>query len=64
MGIKTYRGDGLMDLIIIVIAIGVLISLVVVMFRYAGFIHQGPSSGNPDKKGEDETDNPSKEDDE
>lgn len=54
-----------MDLIIIVIAIGVLISLVVVMFRYAGFIHQGPSSGNPDKKAEDEiTDNPSKKDDE
>jgi len=34
-----------MDLIIIVVAIGLLISLVVLMFRYAGFIHQGPSSG-------------------
>ena len=48
-----------MDLIIIVLVIGVLISLVVVMFRYAGFIHQGPASGKPDeKKGEDETENP------
>lgn len=64
MSIKTYRGDGLMDLIIIVVAIGVLISLVVVMFRYAGFIHQGPSSGSSDKKAEDETDNPPKKDDE
>jgi uncharacterized membrane protein len=54
-----------MDLIIIVVAIGVLISLVVVMFRYAGFIHQGPSSGNPDKTQEkDETENPSNKDDE
>lgn len=54
-----------MDLIIIVVAIGVLISLVVVMFRYAGFIHQGPSSGNPDEnKEKDETDSPSKKDDE
>ena len=54
-----------MDLIIIVVVIGVLISLVVVMFRYAGFIHQGPSSGKQDKnQGEDETDNPSKKDNE
>lgn len=37
-----------MDLIIIVVVIGALISLVVVMFRYAGFIHQGPSTGKPD----------------
>ena len=36
-----------MDLIIIVVAIVVLVSLVAVMFRYAGFIHQGPSSGKP-----------------
>ena len=47
-----------MDLIIIVVVIGALISLVVVMFRYAGFIHQGPSS---DKQNEnqrkDKTDN-------
>lgn len=48
-----------MDLIIIVVAIGVLISLIVVMFRYAGFIHQGPSSGKPENKREkDETENP------
>jgi uncharacterized membrane protein len=54
-----------MDLIIIVVAIGVLISLVVVMFRYAGFIHQGPASGNPDEnKAEDETENPSDKDNE
>jgi hypothetical protein len=37
-----------MDLIIIVVVIGALISLVVVMIRYAGFIHRGPSSGKPD----------------
>lgn len=48
-----------MDLIIIVVAIGVLISLVVVMFRYAGFIHQGPSSGRTDENHEkDKTENP------
>jgi uncharacterized membrane protein len=49
-----------MDLIIIVVVIGALISLVVVMFRYAGFIHQGPASGKQEEnQGEDETDNPS-----
>ena len=54
-----------MDLIIIVVAIGLLISLVVLMFRYAGFIHQGPSSGNPDKnQEEDDTENHSSRDDE
>jgi hypothetical protein len=54
-----------MDLIIIVVVIGLLISLVVVMFRYAGFIHQGPASGNPDKnKEKDETKNPSNKDNE
>ncbi len=52
-----------MDLIIIVVVIGVLISLVVVMFRYAGFIHQGPASGKPDEnKEEDETENLSNKD--
>jgi len=52
-----------MDLIIIVVAIVVFVSLVVVMFRYAGFIHQGPSSGKPDENPEkDETDNPSNKD--
>jgi len=51
-----------MDLIIIVVAIGVLISLVVVMFRYAGFIHQGPSSGKPSENLEkDDTDTSSDE---
>jgi uncharacterized membrane protein len=51
-----------MDLIIIVVAIGVLISLVVLMFRYAGFIHQGPSSGKPDEnRDKDKTGNPSNE---
>jgi uncharacterized membrane protein len=53
-----------MDLIIIVVAIGALISLVVVMFRYAGFIHQGPSSGKPENQEKDETKNPSNKDDE
>lgn len=54
-----------MDLIIIVVVIGALISLVVVMFRYAGFIHQGPSSGKPDERQEkDKTDNPSNKDEE
>lgn len=54
-----------MDLIIIVVVIGALIGLVVTMFRYAGFIHQGPSSGDQDKGQEkDETDNPSNKDNE
>ena len=54
-----------MDLIIIVVVIGVLISLVVVMFRYAGFIHQGPSSGKPENKREkNESENPSSKEDE
>jgi len=45
--------------------IGALISLVVAMFRYAGFIHQGPSSGKQDEnQGEDKTNNPSNKDDE
>lgn len=49
-----------MDLIIIVVAIGVLISLVVVMFRYAAFIHQGPGSGKSGENQEkDETKDPS-----
>ena len=52
-----------MDLIIIVVVIGALISLVVVMFRYAGFIHQGPASGKKDEnQGENENDNPSTKD--
>ena len=52
-----------MDLIIIVVVIGALISLVVAMFRYAGFIHQGPSSGKQDEnQGEDEADKPSNKD--
>jgi hypothetical protein len=46
-----------------VVVIGALISLVVVMFRYAGFIHQGPASGKQDENQEkDETDNPSNKD--
>lgn len=54
-----------MDLIIIVVVIGALISLIVVMFRYAGFIHQGPSSGHRDEKpGENETDHPPSKDEE
>lgn len=54
-----------MDLIIIVVVIGVLIGMVVLMFRYAGFIHQGPAPDNRDKKQrEDETDNPSNKDNE
>jgi hypothetical protein len=61
--LNNCQDDGLMDLIIIVVVIGALISLVVVMFRYAGFIHQGPASGNPEKKLEkDETDNSSSKD--
>jgi len=52
-----------MDLIIIVVVIGALISLVVVMFRYAGFIHQGPSSAKPDEnRKKDEAENPSNND--
>jgi len=57
------KDDALMDLIIIVVVIGALISLVVVMFRYAGFIHQGPSTGKQGKKQvKDETDTPSNKD--
>jgi len=57
------KDDALMDLIIIVVVIGALISLVVVMFRYAGFIHQGPSTGKQgEKQVEDETDTPSNKD--
>ena len=41
-----------MDLIIIVVVIGALIGLLVAMFRYAGFIHQGPSSGKQDENTE------------
>ena len=49
-----------MDLIIIVVAILALVGLIVVMFRYAGFIHQGPSADKRDEKqGEGESDNPS-----
>ena len=49
-----------MDLIIIVAVIGALISLIVVMFRYAGFIHQGPSSGKQERnQGNDKLDNSS-----
>ena len=53
-----------MDLIIIVVAIGVLISLVVVMFRYAGVYSSGVRDrANPDENQEkDETDNPSNKD--
>lgn len=47
-----------MDLIIIVVVIGALIGLVVLMFRYAGFIHQGPSPDKHDEnQGKDETGN-------
>ena len=54
-----------MDLIIIVVVIGVLIGMVVLMFRYAGFIHQGPSPDNRDEnQAEDETDHPSNKDNE
>jgi uncharacterized membrane protein len=54
-----------MDLIIIVVAILALVGLIVVMFRYAGFIHQGPSADKQDKKQrEDEIDNPSNKDNE
>jgi hypothetical protein len=48
-----------MDLIIIVVVIGALIGLIVAMFRYAGFIHQGPSSGNQgENQRKEETGNP------
>ena len=47
-----------MDLIIVVVVIGVLIGMVVLMFRYARFIHQGPAPDNRNEnQGEDETDN-------
>ena len=48
-----------MDLIFIVVGIVALVSLVVVMFRYAGFIHQGPPvrgpEDHPEKDGTDDS---------
>ena len=52
-----------MDTIIIVVVVCALVSLVVLMFRYAGFIHQGPSPSSRDKsQAKDESDNSSTKD--
>ncbi len=54
-----------MDLIIVVVVIGILIGMVVLMIRYARFIHQGPAPDNRNEnQGEDETDTPSNKDNE
>ncbi|MDH5761560.1 MAG: hypothetical protein OEZ51_01145 [Nitrospinota bacterium] len=52
-----------MDTIIIVVVICVLVGMVVLMFRYAGFIHQGPSPDHrEEKQTEDQSDEPSTKD--
>jgi len=38
-----------MDLIILVVVILVLVSMLVLMFRYAGFIHKGPAPEDRDQ---------------
>ena len=54
-----------MDTIITVVGIGFLIGMVVLMFGYAGFIHQGPPKSPKDKtQEEDRADPPSREDEE
>jgi uncharacterized membrane protein len=50
-----------MDTIIVVVVICVLVGMVVLMFRYAGFIHQGPSAEQRDEKQtKDQSDDPSR----
>ncbi len=52
-----------MDTILTVVGIGLLIGMVVLMFGYAGFIHQGPPQSPKDKTPEeDRADPPSRED--
>ena len=54
-----------MDTILIVVVLGVMIGMLVLMFHYAGFFHQGPSQGSKDKRvGDDGTDDPASKDDE
>ncbi len=52
-----------MDTFLIVVVIGLVIGMMVLMFRYAGFIHQGPSANRKDETPEeDRSDPPSRED--
>ncbi|MCH7500324.1 MAG: hypothetical protein IH886_09990 [Nitrospinae bacterium] len=54
-----------MDTIITVVGIGLLIGMVVLMFGYAGFIHQGPPKSPKDKtQEEDRADPPTRGDEE
>lgn len=54
-----------MDTILTVVGIGLLIGMVVLMFGYAGFIHQGPPQNPKDENPEkDRTDPPTRGDEE
>lgn len=50
------------DLIIIVVVIGVVIAMVVMMFRYAGFIHRFPQQGESEDRKEKREDESSSDD--
>ncbi len=47
-----------MDTILIVVVIGLVIGMVVLMFRYAGFIHQGPPANRKDESSEEDRADP------
>ena len=47
-----------MDTILIVVVIGIVIGMMVLMFRYAGFIHQGPSANRKDETPEEDRADP------
>jgi len=54
-----------MDTILTVVVIGLVIGMVILMFGYAGFIHQGPPQSPKDKNPEeDRPDPPPREDEE
>ncbi len=47
-----------MDTFLIVVVIGLVIGMMVLMFRYAGFIHQGPSANRKDETPEEDRADP------
>jgi len=53
-----------MDTILTVVAIGLLIGMVVLMFGYAGFIHQGPPKSPKDENPEEDRADPASREDE
>jgi len=60
-----FWSERFMDTIITVVGIGLLIGMVVLMFGYAGFIHQGPPKSPKDKtQEEDRADPPTRGDEE